>query len=74
MTALVVICALLVLRLCGLDAIWATVNLRVRLFVKPMPTLDSEYESRALEQHHAEQLERHQMIIRQIITKMFMPE
>jgi hypothetical protein len=35
--------------------------------------LDTEYESRALEQHHAEQLERRQMMIRQIITKMFKP-
>ena len=36
--------------------------------------LDSEYENRVLEQHYAEQLERRQMMIRQIITKMFKPE
>ncbi|MEJ7694772.1 hypothetical protein [Daejeonella sp.] len=35
--------------------------------------LDSEYGNPVLEQHHAEQLERRQMMIRQIITKMFKP-
>lgn len=35
--------------------------------------LDSEYASIALEQRRAEQLERRQMMIRQIITKMFKP-
>lgn len=35
--------------------------------------LDSEYASTALEQRRAEQLERRQMMIRQIITKMFKP-
>ncbi|MES3018300.1 MAG: hypothetical protein V4721_10995 [Bacteroidota bacterium] len=35
--------------------------------------LDSEYGSMVLERHLADQLERRQMMIRQIITKMFKP-
>ncbi len=33
----------------------------------------AEYDRRFLEQHHADELERKQMMIRQIITKMFKP-